>query len=111
MKVPAQAEGQWQVSTEGGFEPYWRRDGRERFFLAPNRTLMAVEVSGTGATFTPHAPRALFPTAITWLENQALGRHYAPSRDGQRFLIANATDRARTLPITVVLNWAVGLGR
>ena len=34
-----------------------------------------------------------------------MGRHYAPSRDGQRFLIANATSRARAMPITVVLNW------
>ena len=111
-QFPVTAGGrQWQISTDGGFEPYWRSDGRELFFLAPNRTLMSVEVSGTGATFTPRAPRALFLTAITWLENQALGRHYAPSRDGQRFLIANATDRARTLPITVVLNWAAGLGK
>jgi serine/threonine protein kinase/Tol biopolymer transport system component len=100
---------QWQVSVEGGFEPYWRRDGRELFFLAPNRTLMSVEVTGTGSTFDHGSPRALFPTQVTWLENQAMGRHYAPSRDGKRFLIANATDRARSMPITVVLNWAAGL--
>jgi Tol biopolymer transport system component len=102
---------QWQISVDGGFEPYWRRDGKELYFLAPNRTLMSVEVTGTGATFSPSRPRALFPTAVTWLENQALGRHYAPSRDGQRFLIANATDQARSMPITVVLNWAAGVAR
>ena len=100
---------QWQISADGGFEPYWRRDGRELFFLAPNRTLMSVEFTGTGATFDPTPPRPLFPTRVTWLENQALGRHYAPSRDGQRFLIANATEQARSMPITVVLNWAAGL--
>jgi Tol biopolymer transport system component len=105
------AEGgrQWQISDDGGFEPYWSGDGRELFFLARNRTLMSVEVTGTGATFNHGPPRALFPTAVTWLENQAMGRHYAPSRDGRRFLIANATDRARSMPITVVLNWAAGL--
>ena len=100
---------QWQISRDGGFEPYWRRDGKELFFLGPNRTLMSVEVAGTGSAFNHGSPRALFPTHVTWLENQAMGRHYAPSRDGQRFLIANATDRARTMPITVVLNWAAGL--
>jgi serine/threonine protein kinase/Tol biopolymer transport system component len=100
---------QWQISMDGGFEPQWRGDGKELFFLAANRTLMSVEVTGTGPRFSPGAPRALFPTSVTWLESQAMGRHYAPSRDGQRFLIANATDRARSIPITVVLNWAAGL--
>jgi len=70
---------------------------------------MSVEVTGTASTFDHGSPRALFPTHVTWLENQAMGRHYAPSRDGQRFLIANATERSRALPITVVLNWAAGL--
>jgi eukaryotic-like serine/threonine-protein kinase len=100
---------QWQISSDGGFEPHWRSTGKELFFLAPNRTLMSVEVTGTGSTFNPGSPRALFPTYVTWLENQAMGRHYAPARDGQRFLIANATDRARSMPITVVLNWVAGL--
>ena len=62
-----------------------RRDGKELFFLAPNRTLMAVEFTGTGATFNPSRARPLFPTAVQWLESQAIGRHYAPSRDGKRF--------------------------
>jgi predicted Ser/Thr protein kinase len=100
---------QWQISSDGGFEPYWRSDGRELFFLARDRTLMSVPVSGTGATFHPEIARPLFQTTVTWLENQALGRHYAPSRDGQRFLIANATDRARAMPVTVVLDWAASL--
>jgi Tol biopolymer transport system component len=38
-------------------------------------------------------------------------REWHPSRDGQRFLIANATAQAGSTPITVVLNWAAGLGR
>ena len=101
---------QWQVSQDGGFEPYWRRDGKELFFLAPNRTLMSVGVKGTGSTLSYTSPRPLFSTDVTWLESQSIGRHYAPSRDGQRFLIANATSRARAIPITVVLNWSAGLG-
>jgi Tol biopolymer transport system component len=100
---------QWQISSDGGFEPYWRNDGKELFFLARDRTLMSVPVTGTGATFNNEGARPLFPTTVTWLENQALGRHYAPSRDGQRFLVANATDRARAMPVTVVLDWTASL--
>jgi Tol biopolymer transport system component/tRNA A-37 threonylcarbamoyl transferase component Bud32 len=31
--------GRWQVSTDGGSQPIWRSDGRELFFLAPDRRL------------------------------------------------------------------------
>lgn len=29
-----------QVSTQGGYEPYWRHDGKELFYMTPNKTLM-----------------------------------------------------------------------
>ena len=109
-QFPVAAGGrQWQISFDGGFEPHWRSDGKELFYLARDRTLMSVPVMGTGATFDHGDRRPLFQTTVTWLENQALGRHYAPSRDGQRFLIANATDRARAMPVTVVLDWSASL--
>jgi serine/threonine protein kinase len=38
--------GQWQVSTNGGVQPRWRRDGKELFYLALDRKLMAVPVRG-----------------------------------------------------------------
>ena len=60
---------------------------------------MSVEVTGTASTFDHGSPRALFPTRVTWLENQAMGRHYAPSRDGQRFLIASTTRAISARPI------------
>jgi Tol biopolymer transport system component len=104
-------DGKRQVSVNGGFEPNWRADGRELFFLAPDRTLMSVSVGGTTGRFDHGPPHPLFSTRIKWLENQAGGRHYAPSPDGQRFVIANASDEARTTPITIVLNWAASIGR
>lgn len=42
-------------------------------------------------------------------EIQALARHYAAARDGQRFLISGATDEAQSAPLTVVLNWTAAL--
>jgi hypothetical protein len=47
----------------------------------------------------------LFATRTQWLEIQATARNYAAAPDGQRFLIANATEEAQAAPITVVLNW------
>ena len=92
--------GQRQISTEGGTQPRWRRDGKELFYLAPDRKLMAVTVK-TGATFEADAPRAMFQTE---LNVAALRQSYAVSADGNRFLL-NTSLGTESPPITVVLNW------
>ncbi len=35
--------------------------------------------------------------------------NYVPAADGQRFLVNNLLEEGNTQPITLVLNWAVGL--
>jgi len=92
--------GQRQVSTEGGTQPRWRSGGKELFYVAPDRKLMAVTVR-TGATFDADAPRALFQTA---LDVTALRQDYSVSGDGQRFLLNTPLD-VGSPPMTVVLNW------
>jgi eukaryotic-like serine/threonine-protein kinase len=98
-----------QVSTQGGFEPQWRRDGKELFYLAPNQTLMAVGVKSSPTTLEVRPPETLFATRIKWMEIQAVAHHYAADPDGQRFLISGATDEARSVPVTIVLNWSATL--
>src|SRR5207245_2782644 len=39
--IPA-GSGKWQISTEGGSAPHWRRDGKEIFYIALDRKLMVV---------------------------------------------------------------------
>src|SRR4030095_16327282 len=34
----------FQISADGGSEPQWRKDGTELFYIAEDRTLMAVPV-------------------------------------------------------------------
>jgi Tol biopolymer transport system component len=93
----------WKVSTEGGIEPRWRPDGRELFYIAPGRKLMAVDVRAAGATFAPGVPRVLFEAN---LDPRVAGRHrYVVSPDGQRFLIIAPAEQAGPTPLTVVLNW------
>src|SRR4030095_7068062 len=38
------AGSKWQVSSEGGIQPRFRRDGKELFYLGTKGKLMAVEV-------------------------------------------------------------------
>lgn len=93
----SQATGRWQVSSNGGVVPRWRRDGKELFYLSLEQKLMAVPVS-SGATFQAGAPRPLFQTRATGF------LRYDVTADGQRFLVNTAIEQPASLP-TVVLNW------
>jgi Tol biopolymer transport system component len=95
--------GQWQVSTSGGGDPRWRRDGKELFYIAANGILMTVAVE-SGRVFTPGIPQPLFDTRINHLWDDARN-HYDVSLDGQRFLVATPIDNLGSLPLTVVVNW------
>jgi dipeptidyl aminopeptidase/acylaminoacyl peptidase len=99
----------WQVSKGGGQQAQWRRDGRELFYIAPDKKLIAVAVK-TGATFAPGEARALIDTRITaWEGPNNEGVQYAVTADGQRFLVNTAIDAVQ--PITLVLNWAAALNK
>jgi Tol biopolymer transport system component len=97
---------QWTVSTAGGYEPRWRADGREMYYLSLNQRVMAVAV-GPGPSFG--APTELFHERVAAGGVSWQRMHYVPSRDGRRFLINTPIGEAATIPITVVLNWTAAL--
>jgi Tol biopolymer transport system component len=96
--------GKWQVSTAGGSQPRWRRDGKELFYVALDRKLMVVPVK-IGAAFEAETPRALFETT---LPTTPLRQVYAAAPDGQRFLLAAPVEAASS-PMTIVENWTAVL--
>ncbi len=102
--------GRWQVSTNGGFTPRWRRDGKEFFYLAPDRKIMSVEVRASGTTFEYGSPKALFEASVDAVTTAATNR-YDVSADGQRFLVNAAIENAGPAPITVVVNWLASVKR
>jgi len=75
--------GTFQVSKNGGAWPMWRRDGKELFFLSPDSRLMAAGIDATGQ-FQSGTPMPLF-TVATPASTGTGGRHYAVTKDGQRF--------------------------
>lgn len=93
--------GKWQVSTGGGAQPHWRRDGKELFYISIDRKLMAVNVQ-LGQTFAMDSPTPLFQSQVARYEAP---NRYAVSNDGQRFLVNTAVEGVSQTPITVVLNW------
>jgi Tol biopolymer transport system component len=99
--------GQWQISKGGGSQPRWRRDGKELFYLSPDRKLMAVEVNGSSGTFEAGIPKPLFDVRIG---NAAGVSDYEVARDG-RFLVNTLFEQNERSPVTVVMNWTADMKR
>jgi eukaryotic-like serine/threonine-protein kinase len=109
-----QLAGPWQVSTEGGTQVRWRRDGKELFYVAPDGRLMAVPVKvAANNELEPGRPVALFMTRLARGANAATTggtqrAQYAVAADG-RFLMNVSIDEAAGSPITIVVNWDAAL--
>jgi eukaryotic-like serine/threonine-protein kinase len=92
-----------QISTAGGMQARWRRDGRELFYLSLDYTLHAVSMA-PGATVEPGRPVALFKTGLG-LNPIGFGVHeYDVTADGQRFLV-NVPDVSEAPPPVILLDW------
>jgi eukaryotic-like serine/threonine-protein kinase len=100
--------GKRTISVAGGTEPQWRRDGRELFYLAPDRMLMSVDVNPR-ETWQAGRPHALFRTSIP--QTAEPRNRYAVTADGQRFVIDSISDMDRQEPITVLVNWPAAVNR
>jgi Tol biopolymer transport system component len=99
----------WVVSQGGGVAPRWRRNGKELYYLAPDRKVMVVEIAAD-TVFHSGTPKPLFPAPLN------PGRLSAPlplswdvTSDGNRFLFPTPAVERTPAPFTVVLNWQSGL--
>ena len=93
--------GKSQVSTDGGAQPRWNRNGRELFFRSGAK-MMAVDVE-TGAVFRAGTPRMLF---------EKVSSDYDVAPDGRRFLMLKpAVTTTDSSELHVILNWFDDLRR
>lgn len=97
-------EEKWRISTDGGRNPCWRRDGKELFFLAADKKLMAVAVKA-GDTFESGAPAPIFRN------DSIMNDVFDVTADGQRFIVSSSAAQTQTMPFTVVVNWTADLKR
>ncbi|HVI84582.1 MAG TPA: protein kinase, partial [bacterium] len=87
-----------RISAAGAFAPAWRRDGRELFFMSLDQKAMSAEVS-TAGKLDAMVPKPLFRLPRT---------SFAPSPDGQRFLVGEPIIPNQEGDL-LVLNWAADL--
>ncbi|HSB09428.1 MAG TPA: protein kinase [Blastocatellia bacterium] len=95
-----------RISTGGGNQPRWRRDGQELFYIAADGQMMAVAVKSGGTAFEAGTPKALFKTRM-FKEHNVPAIDYDVTADGQRFLIGTLVGEAT--PVSVILNWTAEL--
>ena len=93
-------QGKWQVSTDGGTEPLWRRDGDELYYISGNR-LMAVDVKTNLPAFEAGIPKLLFEAP---LESTRRRSRYQVVENGRRFLLNLPVETSSA--VTVTVNWA-----
>jgi Tol biopolymer transport system component len=102
-------DGEVRISTAGGEQPRWRRDGKELFYIAADGQMTAVAVKAVAAP-TPvwdHGPpMPLFDTRIA-INADTRATQYDVTADGKRFLVVVNSDTSgpNTPPITVLVNW------
>jgi serine/threonine-protein kinase len=102
--------GKWLISTEGGSEPVWSRNGRELFYRSGDR-MMAVDVA-LQPTFTAGKPHVLFEGQYFASVFPFTGVAYDVSQDGQRFLMVKQTEQtSASVQMNVVVNWFEELKR
>ena len=95
-----------QVSTAGGSQPRWRRDGRELFYVSEDEKMMSAPIQVSGASIQAGRPAVLFDDAPGTIP---VFFQYQPTADGQRFLAI--VDAGIVPRLTVVLNWRARSGQ
>jgi hypothetical protein len=104
------------VSTGGGGQPVWARNGRELFYRAGAGSMMRMMVVDVtlGDAFTAGKPRVLWEATGARYPGGTGGRTYDVAPDGQRFLMIQQRDSVSQPPIThvvLVQNWLEDLKR
>ena len=94
-----------RISSGGGSIGRWSPDGRELFYLAADRHLMAV------AIHTAPALKIGVPVALFAINGKWPWRDFDVSPDGKRFLAVVPQMMANEQPLTAVMNWTAQMRR
>lgn len=88
----------------GGYDPRWRADGRELYYVGRDRTLIAAQVRATADDFNVISSQPLFRLSLP--DNVGF---YDVTADGQRFLVNVRTPLEQSAPLMVITNWRAQL--
>jgi len=89
----------YQVTTNGGRSPDWRKDGKELFYFSSDNKFMAVNIKTT-PQLAVGITRPLFNA-----EFGGFSGAYAILDNGQHFLMNRFSTSNSSKPLSVIVNW------
>jgi Tol biopolymer transport system component len=92
-----------QISTTGGSQARWRPDGKELYYIADDKRLMAVSIKVGSKGLEASPPTPLFQTRIHGARYALF--QYAVSADGQRFLVNSLPREDAAAPMMLLTDW------
>ena len=93
--------GKLQISTDGGSEPVWSRNGRELYYR--NGDEMLSVAMATQPALTAGSPRTLFEGR--YMRTDTGGAGYDVSADGRFLMVQPVEPEQAATHINIVLNW------
>ncbi len=99
-----------RLSTGGGIEPHWTRNGREIVHLDFTGNVIAVDVSPEGEALVIGNPHRLFDLTVAQVSNATM---FDAAADGSRFvlLLNEAQEAEKRTHVTMVFNFLDELRR
>jgi Tol biopolymer transport system component len=108
IRMLASSSGRQLVSSSGGAEPVWARDGRELFYREGNK-MMAAGLTGRGADLQAGRPQALFDGPFA--KGSIDAANYDVTPDGQRFLMVQSDQPTSGATVFhALIHWVGGAG-
>jgi dipeptidyl aminopeptidase/acylaminoacyl peptidase len=102
--------GRWLISTGGGMEPVWSRDGTEVFYRTLDGSRMWAVSVRTSPTFSASPPKPLFEDRYA-RQGGGFYSNYDVSKDGREFLMLEPEQEIADAQLNVILNWFEELKR
>jgi len=99
-----QPSGKWQISTAGGSQPRWRRDGKALYYMGIDRTVMEASITLHGDAIDIGAVQPYLKTNAITLR---FGGAYDVAADGR--VLVNSTMGDDTRTITMIASWPAEL--
>jgi Tol biopolymer transport system component len=101
------------VTAGGGIYPTWRSDGRELYYLALDRKIMAVPVQEDGDRIVFGPPTPLFQSPLT-IPTITTVHQLDVTGDGKRFVFIVNSNTSPAIPndsgtLSVIVNWTAAL--
>ena len=93
--------GRQEVSTAGGSWPRWRGDGRELFYVSPDKKLMSVQIAEQDSHLIVGKAQELFQLAT----GPSGGRPFDVTPDGKEFITLGKDVQQAEAPLTLITNW------